>query len=1434
MRSRFLSTDFFSSDDQTLAHFHPLSLSPPSLASLDHCVGPVSSFVDLDPNHGLCFDVDRFPIEDALCEFLLDVFPGFLVSGEEDRCGFSVDHEIELSEKLEVWLCEKGEAGMSLISRSDALGIGLEKRFQFEVLEVDLPLRDCESSRVGNEAGLRFWIPDIEIPLVMVNAGVIQAAIRITYPHGVAKSIFSVEEMPVTSNADEDPNALKDGSSLLYGMVKHPIKLPCFEVNEFDLELKASLSMEETLSIMLPKFEHWQGTHGDELVLNAKEFLGSTNMDTLGHLSGYTPLEQCVEEEPIIFDPILDMDLLNFFGNILLEKGPAIFPITSDGDHYSNLPCSVHFQEVQILDSSHTLQIFGSLPTAKVFEMSEPMFKDDMEPLQSVYESIVSSELALVDDTFRSLPEPILCDLKLMKSLIVIIGDLLCALKPHSFTFGDGIYLDWHPLLEGTCNQEICLTHMNALEEVLSLGEVSEFQPSDGLAIPIDFDLLDDSPENLIKFQREKIHNEHQHIACELTDAKPASTQKLKDQFNRNKTKDQISKPNRDKVSLLFENMPQHSDLNYFLDVRRGTAISEDKIMKREPSSKDSPPVVIFENPSATNTSSKTNLQQWVTEVHQISLSDHILGLLDYIRQIYLTVFEENTAIRNKISLLIGSDFEHLSLSQKKLVELIRNTTASESSSDHKDETITTCVVLYAIKHLAYLLCFFGVHPAHLYLNHLMKNIGSPNAALRSVKSVIDNAWWKVEKELTESHPSLSFIEGIVRSNTLQNGNKILIVADRLFWFSLNRKLASTKIKCHEIKEGQILMSQLDYLNDGEFTLAALEALQHSHCLLISHENISTSFPFNKFSIILEYGGPSTSSKISSMSPTMDELPQLHFLEVKVDNQVFPMEFYEGYDVTLHLKSKMIFEGEISFLAAIMDSSDALYAAAASLDMNLQLFCSYTSETTDEIILSSIRNATKLNRSIYPAMPESETIGESFFTKFPSINPLSAHAILSSGGMLVEFLEWSHERRIRAIGKYHIPEHCMSLFSSVCRYGELGESKSVMTECSSIDSDSSSGKFQSDRKRHKMAIDSRTCSMSFDKCIETLNQLTDDSAEKAQTSHPYQPRYFCMSRVQGNNCRVQPPMFGSLVHDIEGHDYINENSVAEVIDQNSSFFGEQFSKNPEIGTFLSKQQARNEAAAESSQPHRSMFGATVHPTFPTAAEINKWDILKVQNQDLKDKVCDRSSLGFKKDFTVEDQGHYQNDNLLPRHVFRSSVNVNIKPPYSGSSCLNTIHSQRADKGSNWTLELLNRVKEKRRMHQQSLQCNKSPNLISVLNNKEKHPISRSPSIIDSYKSKASIKRSPSIIDSYRFQGSNKAKNVAKQKCNKGTKTHLFNSEEKNDALLITPTWTPVDKRARQNLSFTRNGNEKQSKLVWRSRNSPNIGYNVRKRYRDEG
>ncbi|KAJ0970228.1 hypothetical protein J5N97_023105 [Dioscorea zingiberensis] len=999
MRSRFLSTDFFSSSDETLAHFRPLYLPPPPpLPSPDPHIAPVPSFFDLVPDHSLCFDIGGFHVENALFQFLSDVVPGFLVSGEDDRCDLS---EIELSEKLEEYLCEEGEAESSSISLSDGSRIGLEKGFQFEVVEVDLPLRDCESSLMKKQAGLRFLIPDIEVPLDTVNIGMAQAGTKVPYPRGVAKSIFSMEDILVTSNADQDSIAVKDGSSLLYG---------------------------------------------------------------------YTPLEQCLEEEPIIFDPVLDMDLLNFSGNLLLEKGSAIYPITPDGDH-SHLPCSVHFQEVQILDSSHTFQIFGSLPTAE----------------GGVSQGIPSSQ--------------------------------------------------------GSFNHHII--------------EMLNFEPV------------------------------------------------------------------------------------------------EEKKRCRSPES-----------------------------ANQIVLS-----------------YENDSSM-----------------------------------------------------------------------------------SMSSVQS----------KNTNSSAPSAPDVVIIVNTQSIKK--KMLI----------SRRSSYQKILTMEKGGAQVIEREINLPLDLIFNAAVCVVWYEARNFTDNQER----------------------TEVSSITI---------FVEDVATNILMSLSFAFSGCI-------MIFEGDISFLAAIMDSSDALYAAAASLDMNLQLFCSYASETTDEIILGSIRNATKLNRSIYPAMPESETIGESFLTKFPSINPLTAHAILSSGGLLVEFLEWSHERRIQAIGKYYIPEQSMSLFSSVCRYGELGESKSVMTECSSIDSDSSSGKLQPNRKRHKIAMDSCTFSMPFGNLspIETLNQSNEYITNKAQTSQPYQSKNFCTNRVLGKNWGFNESVIGNLAHDIEGHECINENLVDEVIDQNPLFFGEKISQSPDTVT-LSKVRARNETVAESSQSHRSMFHTAVHQTFPTAAEINcdtdKWPFLKFQNQDLKDEVCGSSSLGFEKDdFTVKDQEQHLKENFSSRHFLGpSSANENIKPHYSGNAFLNTIQSQRTEKGSNWTMELLHRVKEKRRMHQQSLQSDTSPGLLSSLKNKDKSSLSRSPSIIDSYRSNPSISRSPSIIDSYRYQGSNQSKKVAKQRWNKGTKTQLNSKfEEKNGPPLITPTWTPIDKRARQNLSFTRKGNEKQSKLVWRSRNSPNIGFNLRKRYRDEG
>ncbi|KAK3220731.1 hypothetical protein Dsin_014701 [Dipteronia sinensis] len=54
-----------------------------------------------------------------------------------------------------------------------------------------------------------------------------------------------------------------------------------------------------------------------------------------------------------------------------------------------------------------------------------------------------------------------------------------------------------------------------------------------------------------------------------------------------------------------------------------------------------------------------------------------------------------------------------------------------------------------------------------------------------------------------------------------------------------------------------------------------------------------------------------------------------------------------------------------------------------------------------------------------------------------------------TGGMLIEFFDCSHEHRIMAMRKYHVPDESIILFTALCKYGEWEDSKSIMTDCSS-------------------------------------------------------------------------------------------------------------------------------------------------------------------------------------------------------------------------------------------------------------------------------------------------------------------------------------------------------------------------------------------------
>lgn len=66
------------------------------------------------------------------------------------------------------------------------------------------------------------------------------------------------------------------------------------------------------------------------------------------------------------------------------------------------------------------------------------------------------------------------------------------------------------------------------------------------------------------------------------------------------------------------------------------------------------------------------------------------------------------------------------------------------------------------------------------------------------------------------------------------------------------------------------------------------------YSLSFSSRNVSASFPFNKFNVIVEYGGFCGSSRVSSPPPKSVGLTHLHFLKIELDDSSASKSLYEG------------------------------------------------------------------------------------------------------------------------------------------------------------------------------------------------------------------------------------------------------------------------------------------------------------------------------------------------------------------------------------------------------------------------------------------------------------------------------------------------------------------------------------------------------------
>lgn len=449
-----------------------------------------------------------------------------------------------------------------------------------------------------------------------------------------------------------------------------------------------------------------------------------------------------------------------------------------------------------------------------------------------------------------------------------------------------------------------------------------------------------------------------------------------------------------------------------------------------------------------------------------------------------------------------------------------------------------------------------------------------------------------------------------------------------------------------------------------------------------------------------------------------------------------------------------------------MESSDELYAAAASLGIDLQLFYSYSSETTDEIILNCITHAAKSTKVQYPKMPESESLAESFLSKFPSLNPHSAHAILSSVETLVDFFEMPHQQRVCALQKYLVPESSIKLFSALCRYGEREDSRSGTTDCcSSVSSGHDSGyccpKVDHGQKKRKYESP-KTKQLPVDHMfqLENINDVLWDPPKTIDSHRFWNSEGDEISdvRLMLNQSSLTETSFGERKKE---HMPINK---GEIIDIDEIYFSK--SQRSDTHMVLNHPSLTETSFGQRKKVHMS---------------INKGEIINIDDDDAKsfewfNLPTFSPTVDINSDLDSWIPAKNISESLSEQFIQNSQTDLmNNFTPLSKA-----ISSDQPQNNSPWTIDFLNRMKEKSRMRQQSM-----PNIPSA------------PCFGSSGNSAKFRKRkSPSILDFYRYTSGSTVKSMG----HKGQKGHLqppSSSKAVQTAPSLSQTWTPIDKRAKR-------------------------------------
>lgn len=643
----------------------------------------------------------------------------------------------------------------------------------------------------------------------------------------IQESLFAVENISAEYPTDQSNFLLEDSSP--FKVQHHPCyaKFPLFEVDVLSLEIFSSMSMDNEIQLF-ESIEPQIWWANDETLFDGKELVQFMELDILEYLSCNSLSNQRLETNNVCSNVVKEIDLFSVIEKEVVVEKAEIYEGRLENT-YVCLSTPILYEELQFFDllSFQFSEFFSGIEALSEVETCQKMFCETSK-VNNFNDLIVSHELTLLDDSFKSLPVPMLSYSRENSSVQEYLEEILAELKPLPSLTSDAIYLDWHIIEEGKCNSSRYSSCLKVLEELDGYANDFSMKSFDAGVLVLDSVLSDDSP-NIPNRKEDKemlkipsVNTSVAHVCIEETSSKARN-----DGCQKRVKGEPPCNLESNSVSRLIKSMSECNNLGFFKNPAK-SAVTRIPCVTGTVGNNATVP-------GGSETDSIAASEQWNIELHQIRLSENILVLLDNLSKTYLGILDSDIELgKRKYSCLAADDCTLLAISNKKLMDWMKEI-GTGTSLANKDDKMVPLISLCAIKQMAWYLCYYGIHATYLYIDNLHQKLQCSKFRLSFLWDLMLDAHEKVKKEIIRCHPSLSVIHGILKLKFRKNC-KILIVGERVFWRPLEMLLNSMDISSFNPQSFQTHKNELDACYDILSANTIMEAVVHSDSCLISPE----------------------------------------------------------------------------------------------------------------------------------------------------------------------------------------------------------------------------------------------------------------------------------------------------------------------------------------------------------------------------------------------------------------------------------------------------------------------------------------------------------------------------------------------------------------------------------------------------------------------